>query len=602
MDRLVLTRRHPALALVVAGLIATGCKNEGGCETDADCAADAYCGTEHTCFDPVIAITSPASNPAYANGSLTLEATVQGGTPERVEFLVDGNSLAVLSSPPFRTSWNTAAAVEGEHVVIARTLSLFKAGAYTSRLTVIVDRTPPTLVSESPGLDESNIDARRLLSVVFSEPILPASVNASSVSLSADGGAVAHVSALSNDGKTLTLTPGAFAKPARLEATLNGLTDLAGNALPVTRLSWNVPQWFLIGGDPFAPGGVPLTGRVALRLDSHGNPVVAFGEGDVVALGWDGTTWKQLGPAIDGGLSVYGSRSLALDGADSPVVALQSQDGGTTTGALFRLSASGWEPLGSDLLPSNTLSVFVDHLELDASGNPTVSSSADWDAGAGGGSVVHQVSRLTGSSWVDVFGPLSLYPSTEPIEFALDAAGSAVVVYYDDTVRQVTVIDPGRAELGGSIPIAGATTIGPTMVLDASGSPTVAFSAYLAGPSREGAFVYGNTGGGWRPLGAAINAEPSPYDAHASSVALDGSGTPLLAVTQSNPVSTVRTDVYRWTGSTWQLLGSPGVDQAGDPHFDALSARQLLIDSTGTPVVLTSTPGFEHSYVFRWNR
>jgi len=235
-----LTLRASVLCLTVGLVAAPGCNQAGSCQTDADCPADAYCGTEHACFSPVIAITTPATNPAYASGALTLEATVAGGTPDRVEFLVDGNSIAVLTSPPFRTSWNTAAVNEGQHVVIARTLSLFKAGAYSPRLTVIVDRTPPAVDSVSPS-PESNIDASSLLSILFSEPMLPASITATSVTLSADAGTVAHVSALSADGKTLTLTPGAFARPARIDLTLNGLTDLAGNGLPLARLSWNVP-------------------------------------------------------------------------------------------------------------------------------------------------------------------------------------------------------------------------------------------------------------------------------------------------------------------------------------------------------------------------
>jgi len=231
-------RRCHVLGLIAVLLGTGGCQSGGSCDADSACPGDAICSIEQACFNPVVTITSPASDPAYTNATLTLEATVQGGTPARLEFLLDGNSLALLTTPPFLTTWNTSAAFEGRHVLLARTLSLVKAGAYSPRLSVFVDRTPPALMSVSPRTNETYLDT---LSFIFSEPILSSSVTTTSLSLSADGSAVAYTAALSADGTTLTVTPGSFARPATLEATLKGLTDLAGNSLPLTRLSWTAP-------------------------------------------------------------------------------------------------------------------------------------------------------------------------------------------------------------------------------------------------------------------------------------------------------------------------------------------------------------------------
>lgn len=71
--------------------------------------------------------------------------------------------------------------------------------------TVIVDRSPPTIVSSTPEQDAEHVPAAPPITVTFSEPLLADSVTTETVKLSLGGQEIDYTVTLSGDGLTVTL-------------------------------------------------------------------------------------------------------------------------------------------------------------------------------------------------------------------------------------------------------------------------------------------------------------------------------------------------------------------------------------------------------------
>jgi Bacterial Ig domain len=89
-----------------------------------------------------VGLSSP-SGTAYTNGTLNVQATVSGGTPESLELLRNGTSLATLSAP-YTYAWDTSALSEGGYSLGVRATNGGKFAQGEAR-TVFVDRTVPTV-------------------------------------------------------------------------------------------------------------------------------------------------------------------------------------------------------------------------------------------------------------------------------------------------------------------------------------------------------------------------------------------------------------------------------------------------------------------------
>ncbi len=92
--------------------------------------------------DLSVSLSNP-SGTAYTNSSLTVQATVSGGTPESLELLRNGTSLAVLTAP-YAYTWDTSALTEGGYSLGVRAIKGGKTVQGDAR-TVFVDRTAPTV-------------------------------------------------------------------------------------------------------------------------------------------------------------------------------------------------------------------------------------------------------------------------------------------------------------------------------------------------------------------------------------------------------------------------------------------------------------------------
>ena len=176
-----------------------------------------------------IDIVSPSGDLA-TNGAVSIQLTVTGGTPDSVELLVDGTPVATLESP-YEQLWDTSSVSEGEHLLSARAIKAGK--TYTGpQRKVIVDRTPPTVLTRSPSPGSPNVSVTAAISATFSEALDPSTVGDASVSLSSGGKAVLKTVSLSSNGQALTITPSSpLVPPATWTITFTGIKDFAGNAL-----------------------------------------------------------------------------------------------------------------------------------------------------------------------------------------------------------------------------------------------------------------------------------------------------------------------------------------------------------------------------------
>ncbi|MEO8211623.1 MAG: Ig-like domain-containing protein, partial [Myxococcales bacterium] len=68
--------------------------------------------------DPTIAIISPATM-TFANGDVAIEVRVSGGIAAKVKLLRDDMAWQELSGPPFKFTWDTRPAADGDYTLTA---------------------------------------------------------------------------------------------------------------------------------------------------------------------------------------------------------------------------------------------------------------------------------------------------------------------------------------------------------------------------------------------------------------------------------------------------------------------------------------------------
>ena len=115
---------------------------------------------------PAITITSPSDGSGFISGSevtITAQAQDSDGQIERVEFFVDGESIAVVNNAPFTVTW--PASVAGFHNITAAAYD--DDGAITTSAAVVVTvveplNTPPTITITHPASGTLVIAGARL--------------------------------------------------------------------------------------------------------------------------------------------------------------------------------------------------------------------------------------------------------------------------------------------------------------------------------------------------------------------------------------------------------------------------------------------------------
>src|SRR4051794_21894872 len=98
---------------------------------------------------PTVSLSSPPTGTVYRTVPLTATATATAGVT-RVEFLVDGASIATITATPYTTQWDTSAVGDGAHTITARVTDANNAVATTPAASVNVKNHPVISVNLSP--------------------------------------------------------------------------------------------------------------------------------------------------------------------------------------------------------------------------------------------------------------------------------------------------------------------------------------------------------------------------------------------------------------------------------------------------------------------
>jgi large repetitive protein len=100
---------------------------------------------------PTAGVGSPPAG-ALVSGNVTFAATTGDANPiASVEFSVNGSTIATVSSPPFRTTWNTAANSDGSADLQVTVTDIAGNSTTSSSRTVTVDNNAPSPTLGNPG-------------------------------------------------------------------------------------------------------------------------------------------------------------------------------------------------------------------------------------------------------------------------------------------------------------------------------------------------------------------------------------------------------------------------------------------------------------------
>ncbi len=494
---------------------------------------------------PVLNVAFPVERTEYCNSfPVIVAATITGGTPDSVELLADGKTLAWLS-PPFQYSFDCASRAEGTYTITVQ--AYIQGYTYTSPpKQIVVDRVRPTVVSGPFLPDQPEISKEAPIQVTFSEPMLPVAAN--SVSLVSAN----KTHSWSSDQKTLTVVPlEAFNPPQNLTLIIypEGFRDLAGNALspdfPPMQWSWTLPAFLHTWSLPKYGNGLTSLEPPAFARDSQGRQVVAWFEftsasgATNVYVHRSGTDTNTL---LDGPLSALPGPDtwveevqVAVDKSDRPVVAWTERWSGELQVFVRRWNGGGWEAMGS--VPNPITGVDAKDLTI-ATGKSDLPAVAWMEVDSAQRARVY-VYRWDGSKWDPVAGPIGARTST-------------------------------------------ANALYPSLAIDGQGRPVVSVTEQSGDTTfREEVVVWRLNGAVWEQLGAGIRPAAASTTAYVNrtSLALDAEGTPGVAFELTTPGTTSLADVYfsRYEAAGWS---SPQL-------VDGTSARwpSLSFDADGSPWV-----------------
>ncbi len=432
------------------------------------------------------------------------------------------------------------------------------------------DTIAPTVAAFTPAANAQNVYLKDEISLTFSEAVQSSSVNATTVSLAQGQTPIPSTLTLDAAGTKLVIKPTLRPIPLTggITITADGVKDIAGNALAKTTSTFTAPEWQAPGGVAPLDLNAALTAETApqsLAVDSSGNQVIAWSESDgtstnIYVKRWNGVVWVQLGGLLDVNTNKDASEpAVKLDGSGNPVVAWSESSATTKRIYVKRWNGSAWIQIGASAIsaPDNAE---TPALALDASGNPVVV----WKQAVFGPNATLSsdtyIARWDGAAWV-TFGSGKLGVNANNL-----------------------VDDPA---------------FNPSVALTSSGNPIVAWSE-SDGTSRN-IYVKRWDGSSWSQVGGFLDVNTN-RNAFRPSVALDASGNPVVAFNEAGTGSDASIYVKRWNGAVWSQLGSGALDVNTNATIGA-GGPSLALDSSGNPTVAWNDfDGTSYNaYVKRWN-
>ncbi len=328
----------------------------------------------------------------------------------------------------------------------------------------------------------------------------------------------------------------------------------------------------------------------SLALDGS-NPVVVYTgfnriRYNVYVKRWDGSKWVQLGDSLNTEPNIRAQgTSLTIDASGRPVVALYERVAYNWNVLVKRWEGSSWTQLGGTLDLVQDADAYG--ATVTADGNDLV---VGWiEAGSGDNPDNAYVKRWNGSSWVQLGDTLNMFREYAPgvHSIVIDASGHPVVAVEeadgdDNDVYIHRWEDPDWVEIGHGVdPNLYGRAFNPTLDVGLSGDLFIAYEDFnYIGKPYDNTFVRRWTGSIWELLGPAV--AELVLGAYDPSMAVDPSGRPVVAYhggTEGEGYISVY--VKRWDGSHWIKLGE---ELDVDPSMDAKNAS-LALDPSGNPVV-----------------
>ena len=262
---------------------------------------------------PTVRITSPQPGATLVEGATLLLAADASDdvTVTKVEFRVNGVSVAVLAAPPYTLSQIVPSGSAGSSVLIEAfaTDSANQTSRDAITLPLNADSTPPRLTSISPSDKATGMSIVTPIVAVFSEPLNPASVTSGTFQVSAGGQVIAGALATTDGDTAIRFTAAA---PLPLNATITirltaGITDHFNN--PLADASGNPLQQpltfsFVTGGFAITSpaSGADILEKSRLTLEAHGS--VSLGIASVMFV-VNGTNIRATaGPAFTAAFDV----------------------------------------------------------------------------------------------------------------------------------------------------------------------------------------------------------------------------------------------------------------------------------------------------------
>ncbi|WP_163777263.1 Ig-like domain-containing protein [Myxococcus vastator] len=518
------------------------------------------------------ATPAPEESVSYTNGALFLEATIEGGTTEAVEFHRDTQLLARVSAPPYIYTWDTRGMAEGEFQLTARAIRGGTSFTSVAR-TVAVDRTPPAVASRVPASSNAQVSARTSLEATFTESMRSASISQDNVEVLVHGNSrVEAAISLSADGITLTITP-SMPIPApstvlvKLGTSEQPILDLAGNVLHSTS-EWlfTVPVWLPVGGTLSAfPGATPAENAV-LKLDADDRPVVAWSEFDgssknIHVARWNGSNWVHLGGGLSGlaGAATHAeSPALHIDASGRILVVW---DEATGVGIGKNLYARRWNSTSWEDLPAfpitGSVETFIGEPCLTTTNTGTVYVYATHVSGVGRLVAFELQTGATNWTPINVHRPPD-YDTTGSA--TISAQGTNVFVAYDayhgpDETRVIGALLNHSTALGSSLITLpqSAVATSPGIAVSTGGIPFVTWEE-VRQSSEERTIHFSNwTGSAWAEPARISHLSTDNIDA---SLAIGENDIPMVA--WSGVTNSQRSiHVSRRPTSTWEPIGPP---------------------------------------------
>lgn len=538
-----------------------------------------------------VAITSPTATTTYTNSSVNFKLSVTGATPSTsVDLVLPDDTVLASITAPFHFTWDTTSESEGTYKVAART-TMGGQTLTSSSVAIVVDRTPPSVASQTPMPGANNVGLPDPVSITFSEPLAPNSVTAGAIALSAGAIPLAATSSLTTEGTTITVAltvPPALSLPTNISATVQtSLTDRAGNPIAAPAdWSWVLPLWVDLGS---FPGGFP-----SLALDPEDHPFLSTTEQvpgsfaytlHVGRLGADKTWLELLSPSA---ATVDSSSSLAIDTTGAPLVAwsqghvhLARWLGGTTT---------PWDLSYGTVDDLPTFSARFPSLAIDSSNVPTIA----W-AYPNGHTDLDYAARWNPNtlSWQHLFADpnVPIAPGTPSLR--LDATGLPLIIAFYAT--SVASVNRFASATWHQLDTASATTYAPDAIVsdlraDPANRPTIVVPSSSASKIRVTYF----NGTAWQDLGPNITTGTGVADAR---LVFDTSSAVVLWTEAGQKLR-----LARLTQNAWNYMAGTISSVSGGTA--TIASPTLAIDSKGHAVVAWSetTNGQLLTFVRRSNR